>query len=261
MDRQRFGYCGHENKNINMQSIKIGKSFFYNPAAAWFPRPQASHRVPFVWNFASDALEIMNIECLAFMIRPNFKRLQKSLKSQVNWSYQLENLIQKWMRRSEHSYFQKCHRLSKVPRRDISQLTTGQTFRNVKLIRIFFFKDFFLLCRSDGQVPYTDATARGPMRQDCCDCYRYCLHKCSPTSPQQNVNFESYQTKTRLSTWIRSLLKFTKEKKTQICSGLFFLLWGLVMYFLFAYIYLIDFHLRICAIYPWSFGAMIQRGH
>ena len=143
MDRQRFGYCGHENKNINMQSIKIGKSFFYNPAAAWFPRPQASHRVPFVWNFASDALEIMNIECLAFMIRPNFKRLQKSLKSQVNWSYQLENLIQKWMRRSEHSYFQKCHRLSKVPRRDISQLTTGQTFRNVKLIRIFFSKIFF----------------------------------------------------------------------------------------------------------------------
>ena len=143
MDRQRFGYCGHENKNINMQSIKIGKSFFYNPAAAWFPRPQASHRVPFVWNFASDALEIMNIECLAFMIRPNFKRLQKSLKSQVNWSYQLENLIQKWMRRSEHSYFQKCHRLSKVPRRDISQLTTGQTFRNVKLIRIFFQRFFF----------------------------------------------------------------------------------------------------------------------
>ena len=85
----------------------------------------------------------MNIECLAFMIRPNFKRLQKSLKSQVNWSYQLENLIQKWMRRSEHSYFQKCHRLSKVPRRDISQLTTGQTFRNVKLIRIFFQRFFF----------------------------------------------------------------------------------------------------------------------
>ena len=37
-----------------------------------------------------------------------------------------------------------------------------------------------------------------------------------PTSPQQNVNFESYQTKTRLSTWIRSLLKFTKEKNTDL---------------------------------------------
>ena len=141
------------------------------------------------------------------------------------------------------------------PAHDWSNIQECQTDQNI------FFKDFFLLCRSDGQVPYTDATARGPMRQDCCDCYRYCLHKCSPTSPQQNVNFESYQTKTRLSTWIRSLLKFTKEKKTQICSGLFFLLWGLVMYFLFAYIYLIDFHLGIRAIYPWSFGAMIQRGH
>ena len=101
------------------------------------------------------------------------------------------------------------------PAHNWSNIQECQTDQNI------FFQRFFLLRRSDGQVPYTDAMARGPMRQDCCDCYRHCLHKCSPTSPQQNVNFESYQTKTRLSTWIRSLLKFTKEKKHRFVLDFF----------------------------------------
>ena len=46
----------------------------------------------------------------------------------------------------------------------------GQTpflflFRNVKLIGIKFLH-FFPLRRADGQVPDTDAMARGPLRQD-----------------------------------------------------------------------------------------------